>query len=85
MISLAICLIGGGVLAYYFARKNYNPVNELVELLSEKAKISFETTKHEYEFIKGIVYHTFDEKEEINRRLEQTKFGHESQFCGKVA
>ncbi len=84
LISLAICLIGGGVLAYYFARKNYNPVNELVELLSEKAKISFETTKHEYEFIKGIVYHTFDEKEEINRRLEQQNSAMRANFVERL-
>jgi two-component system, response regulator YesN len=74
LVSLAVCLIGGVIVAYYFARRNYYPVRELIDLLSRKGKINFEESKNEYEFIKGVVAHTFEEKEEINRKLERQHF-----------
>lgn len=71
LLSLAACLIGGVIIAYFFAKRNVHPVHELIELLSKKGKIAFEESKNEYEFIKGVVAHTFEEKEEINRKLEK--------------
>jgi two-component system response regulator YesN len=84
LISLAICLVGGIIMAYYFARRNVYPIHELIELLSKKAKVTFEQSKHEYEFIKGVVHHTFDEKEEINRRLEQQNSAMRANFLKRL-
>lgn len=84
LISLAACLIGGIIIAYYFTRKNYNPVHELIEIVSQKSKVSFEQSKNEYEFIKRVIAHTFNEKEEINRKLEQQSSAMKANFLERL-
>lgn len=84
LISLTVCLIGGIVIAYYFSRKNYYPVHELMQILSPKGKASLAEAKNEYEFIKGVVSRTLDEQEQINRRLEQQSSALRANFVQRL-
>ncbi|MGG1516482.1 helix-turn-helix domain-containing protein [Paenibacillus oryzisoli] len=71
VISLIVCTFIGGIAAVLFARRNYNPVRELMHLLSGKTKVSVERSRDEYDYIKDAIYSTLDERDRIHRELEQ--------------
>jgi len=72
--SLIFCMLVGIVLAYFYSKKNYNPISELIMLLIGKSKIkeqaSVLTFKNEYKFITEAVKNTLEEKEKYAKILE---------------
>lgn len=70
-IYLLICLAGGGILAVMLARKQYRPVEEILESL-KKIKLT-DTAKGDMEQIKTSIDHLQSEKEQFRQRLESQK------------
>lgn len=69
--SIIISVIIGMLLAYYFSRRNYYPVNELVNIINKRFG-DFRSVKYdEYRFIKEAVNTTMDENEKIRMSLRQ--------------
>lgn len=71
VISVIVCTLIGGIAAVFFARRNYNPVRELLQLVSGKTDVSPGRSMDEYDYIKDAIYSTLDERDRINRELEQ--------------
>lgn len=67
---MLICLAVGLLLAYLLAYRNYNPIKELVKILSARSKsMSQKACEDEYDFIKEIVESTIDESQNIQEAL----------------
>mgnify|MGYP005837810125 CR=1 FL=1 len=69
--SIFLCLVVGGLVAYFFTRRNYNPIRELVNALANKAGIPLEKKYNEYRFIQEAISSTINEKEEIKEKLKR--------------
>ncbi|KWX76190.1 AraC family transcriptional regulator [Paenibacillus riograndensis] len=68
LIGLLLCFfIGGGVISY-FARKNYNPVRELVNLFSGAKDEQSRRVLDEFAFIRESALATIRERDDINSR-----------------
>jgi len=70
-LSLFLCLLLGGIFTFIFTKKNYNPVQSLVNLLIKKSGISIKQIYNEYDFINNAISNTLDEKEKIQKKLQQ--------------
>ena len=70
-ISIALCLIIGSLVAFFFLRRNYHPINRLIRSYVNKAGVHFEGGSNEYSFLQDAINHTFAEKEQISLRLEK--------------
>ncbi|MFX3632654.1 MAG: helix-turn-helix domain-containing protein [Candidatus Pristimantibacillus sp.] len=70
-ISVILCFIVGGVVTFFFLRKNYSPINLLVDSFSKKRGVSFDGGSNEYLFLQEAINSTFMEKEEITMRLRR--------------
>jgi YesN/AraC family two-component response regulator len=72
VVSVAVCLILGIFLAYYFTRRNYNPVNELLRTFTVKTgSVEYQKGHNEFKFIGDSFRQTYEEKEIIQKRLAQ--------------
>jgi AraC-like DNA-binding protein len=71
IVSFAACILLGGLLVFVFIRANYNPVRELVGMITRRSGVSRHKGLNEYRFIEDVVTNIIDEKESIQRRLDQ--------------
>ena len=83
-ISVFLCLVIGGLLAFFFTRKNYNPMNDLVKALAAKAGIPFGKRLNEYKFIQEAISSAINEKEEIKDRLKRQDLLLRSNFLTRL-
>ncbi|RED55553.1 helix-turn-helix domain-containing protein [Cohnella lupini] len=67
-ISIMISLIGAGVLTWFFMRRNYSPIQQLVRSLSDKNGERSEI--NELSFIQKAISQTRNEKEHIALQLQ---------------
>ena len=84
LFSILLCLILGTLASYFFTRKNYNPVNELVHLLDKGIGTLSGKRHNEYRFIKDEMTNIISENKEINGRLKQQKAVLQSNFLIKL-
>lgn len=69
--SLLVCTLIGVAAAIFFARRNYNPVRELLRLLAGTTSAAASQGDDEYAYIKAAIYSTLDERDRIHRKLER--------------
>ncbi|SDE40967.1 Helix-turn-helix domain-containing protein [Paenibacillus sp. UNCCL117] len=69
-ISILISLMGAGVLTWFFLRRNYSPIRQLVQSLSDKSSPEERTDWNELNFIRKAITNTRSEKEKIALQLQ---------------
>lgn len=72
-ISMLIYLLLGIVIIAFFLRKNYAPVQELMQLLEKKGDTNSEQVKNEFSYIRKGISQAIDEKEQISETLNEQK------------
>jgi two-component system, response regulator YesN len=77
-MSITASLLGGGVLTYFFLRKNYNPVQRLVRVFHDKSS-GKEKGANEFHFIQQAVDTTLSEMDhmmlEMKKQIVEGKDG----------
>lgn len=86
LIGLVLCMAIGGVIAYWFTKKNYNPLSELLETIALKAGIKRETAQeaNEYRFLSEVLTLAISEKQQSDRKLEQQAAALRSSFLTRL-
>lgn len=80
---LACCLIGGGVIIL-FARRNYNPIKNLIRFLNGQVAVPEEKKQDEYELIRQYFIQTIREKNDINSQQLQQKMVLQKYFLARL-
>ncbi|WP_179281326.1 helix-turn-helix domain-containing protein [Paenibacillus sp. XY044] len=70
-ISIGTCFLVGGVICVLFLRKNYMPIQVMLQSLSHKFGLRFDGGSSEYSFLQGAIQHYFTEKEDMRARFDQ--------------
>ncbi|WP_379161514.1 AraC family transcriptional regulator [Paenibacillus sp. sgz5001063] len=68
LLGLLLCFFVGGGVIYYFSRKNYNPVRELVNLFAGTKDDQSQRVLDEFAFIRESALATIRERDDINSR-----------------
>jgi len=84
IISILLCILIGGNVAYFFTKKNYNPINELVLAIAKMAGISIDKSYNEYRFIREAMSNTFTEKDKINERIKMQNIALRANFLMRL-
>jgi len=64
-ICIMISIMGAGILTWFFLRRNYSPIQQLVQSLSDKNSAEERADGNELHFIQHAITHTRSEKERI--------------------
>jgi len=83
-VSLVLCLLFGGFVAYFFAYRNYKPMNKLIQFIRSDIKHSYTREENEYDFIKNVLEKVFKEKEVINVQISKQRDKLRNQFMTKM-
>ncbi|CAH1200124.1 HTH-type transcriptional regulator YesS [Paenibacillus allorhizoplanae] len=83
-LSMLISLLGGGILTFFFLRRNYNPVRRLVHAFSKKQSIESSKTYNEFHFIQEAVDSTLIEMADFKSKVEQHRHIVRSHFVEKL-
>ncbi|MFC3788197.1 helix-turn-helix domain-containing protein [Paenibacillus sp. GCM10012307] len=70
-ISIIISLIGAGVLTWFFMRRNYSPIQQLVQSLTDKNAQEEHTEWNELRLIQRAILNVRSEKDEIALQLQK--------------
>lgn len=72
MISLILCFVLGGITANILIRKNYSPIEEILESLEEKV-LPEPSKNNEYQYITQAISNLKNEKQSIKNEAEKQK------------
>ncbi|WP_336787149.1 helix-turn-helix domain-containing protein [Paenibacillus sp. MMO-177] len=70
LVSVLISVLGAGVLTWFFMRRNYSPIQKLVESLTDKNNDEEHMEWNELNFIQRAVSRTRSEKDKIAMQLQ---------------
>lgn len=73
-VSILISLIGAGVLTWFFMRRNYSPIQRLVQSLSDKHSAEERTDGNELSFIQRVISDTRSEKDQIELQWQSHQY-----------
>lgn len=72
-IISAFFIVIGAVGIQFFVRKNYKPINNIIESISKKLEMSQENQEDELSFIQSAFYNVLDENDKINKKMKENK------------
>jgi AraC-like DNA-binding protein len=84
VFGLLLCFVIGGVVIYYFARKNYDPVKQLVSVFSRNPLQGKGADLDEYTFIRRSVLETIRERDDMNNKHVQQLLVLQSYYLGRL-
>ncbi|NOU67151.1 helix-turn-helix domain-containing protein [Paenibacillus sp. LMG 31461] len=83
-LSMLISLLGGGILTFFFLRRNYNPVRRLVHAFSKKQIPDSGKKYNEFLFIQEALDSTLIEMADFKSKVEQHRHIVRSHFVEKL-
>ena len=89
VLSLVLCMVAGGIISFFFTKRNYHPLEELVVSLKDSIPAGDPKNDNEYHFIQEALSNILEEKESIHRKLDQQNDEMRLSFmrrllCGKI-
>lgn len=70
MVSIALCVLLGGAVTFFFLRKNYIPINNIVKTLRQRTDKAINKGSNEYGFIMETISKSFEDNDKMHERLE---------------
>ena len=83
LASIAVSLLGGGLLTYFFLRKNYNPVQRLVFAFRNKSSVR-ENGGNEFLYIQQAVDRTLNEMDHMMLEMKKQHYTLRSNFVTRL-
>lgn len=71
LICFLLCVLLGGVVAYWFTKKNYHPLRKLIGNISAHAEFRQEKRQNEYLYLSDVFSSAISGKQHSDRKLEQ--------------
>jgi len=70
-VGLLMCILAGGILAYFLSRKKYDPIENITQALADKKNLPFEKKYKEYSFIYTAVNENINEIKKAQSEIEK--------------
>ncbi|NOU74987.1 helix-turn-helix domain-containing protein [Paenibacillus sp. LMG 31458] len=83
-ITLLLVLLGGLLLVLFFIRRNYNPVNKLLQTIQNETRDPKSPEENEFNFIQQALFKTLDEKQSFRLKLNQQNHLLRSNFISRL-
>lgn len=82
--AVSLCIVLGNILIWFFLRRSYNPIKQLVLLLKDHAEYLPDNKENEYSLIQKAIKRTIDEKNLMGSQLDKQKFMLRDSFLKKL-
>lgn len=82
--GLGFCILFGAFISYFFMRRNYNPLKEVITSFQNKLHMKADWNHDEYGFIQKALSDTLEQKATISQKLEQQNNALKSNFISAL-
>jgi len=83
--SILLCLLIGGIAVVFLARKNYNPLKELLKILPDNNNsIGTNRQQNEYHIIQEVLSNTMLEKDRLTKRIGEQNLSFRTSYIEKL-
>lgn len=69
--ALALCVLLGGLSAYWLTRRNYAPIRNMMDFVSSKVKANVKGMKNEYAVLESFMTESAAFQDEANKRMKE--------------
>lgn len=83
-ISIVLSILGGSLLTFFFLKKNYNPIKQLIHTFKGESVDELNNGSNEFQFIQHMISSTVNEKEQVKIRLKQQNHLLRSNFMNRL-
>jgi two-component system response regulator YesN len=83
-ISILISVLGGFILTFFFLRRNYGPVRQILQAFAGKTQITFGRGDNEFHFIQNAIHTTLQEMEQYTHQMKQQHHILRSNFISRL-
>lgn len=84
LLCALLCILVGVVAAFVFARRNYNPIDNLLQFLTKSGNLKFDKKLNELKVIENSMQKIIDENKNIATALEKQKPVVKNNFLNKL-
>lgn len=84
LLCTLLCLVGGFIAAFIFAGRNYNPIDNIMQIFLKTGKFKFDKRLSEFKMIENSMLNIIDENKSIVLTLEQQKSVLKSNFLNRL-
>lgn len=70
-VSVVLCCIIGGIMIWYLLKKNYSPLNNVIQSIEKLTSPSKKAEMNEYQYITQMINQLQSEKKEIDNMMRQ--------------
>lgn len=78
------CFLIGGLISYLFLKRNYNPINAIMQTLEKRLGIKVDNKYNEYRFIQETIQNAFDEINVADGKLKQQGDAMRASFVSRL-
>ena len=78
------CFIIGGLISYLFLKRNYNPINAIIQTLEKRLSMKIDNKYNEYNFILEKIQNAFDEISVVDGKLKQQHDAMRANFLSRL-
>ncbi|MDF2922503.1 MAG: hypothetical protein K0R57_1417 [Paenibacillaceae bacterium] len=83
-VSLLVCIILGGVIAYLLAKRNYRPIRQMMDLVSHEVKLNMKDTGNEYSILHAFLTESASAQNKFNQKLQEQHQTLRSHFLARL-
>ncbi len=84
LLCTLLCMAGGVIAAIVFAGRNYNHIDNLLQVFSKSGKLKFDNKLNELKMIENSMRNIIDENKSITTTLEKQKSVMKNNFLNKL-
>ncbi|NQX63333.1 helix-turn-helix domain-containing protein [Paenibacillus qinlingensis] len=82
--GLLLCIGLGGFMAYWLTRRNYRPIRNLVDLVSNQVKDNLKTANDEYSILRSFMRESAADRDEANRTIQSQQQALRNHFLARL-
>lgn len=83
-VSILLCLGLGGFIAFWMTRKNYAPIQNMMNFVSTKVKINLKSMPNEFAILQSFMTESAAFQDEANKQLEEQRIVLRNQFLTRL-
>ncbi|MDF2922275.1 MAG: hypothetical protein K0R57_1189 [Paenibacillaceae bacterium] len=84
LVCLVLCVVIGGLIAYWLTKKNYTPLNQLIRNISLSGGFRPDKNQNEYGYLNEVIASVISDKQSTDRKLEQQYRALRSGFLARL-
>ncbi len=83
-VAMLLCVVLGGFFAFWLTRRNYAPIQNMMNFISTKVRMNIKNMPNEYAVLQSFMTESVAIQDETNRKMQEQHLMMRYQFLGRL-